>query len=155
MLEIDNNDLTLRKTLRVLIVDDEKPLIDVMTIFLTKIFNYLESNVYSAINGEDALNLVTNLYHEKKLLNIILTDIRMQKVDGIEFCTKVKDLYQELWKETVVIAITGISLKEEQKELEEKINFLGISLIYKPFEYKSFISEADRMFVAKKNNNEH
>jgi signal transduction histidine kinase/FixJ family two-component response regulator len=79
---------------KVLIVDDEEDICEVLSISLSD----LGYKVYTAGNGEEALQVF-----EKTKPSIVLTDIRMPGIDGIELLRRIKDQYPE----TEVIMITG------------------------------------------------
>ncbi|MFH1488781.1 MAG: response regulator [Pseudomonadota bacterium] len=79
---------------KILVVDDEKDICEVLDISLSDI-GY---KVYTAGNGEEALQ-VFEKYHPP----IILTDIRMPGIDGIELLQRIK----ERDRDTEVIMITG------------------------------------------------
>ena len=78
----------------VLIVDDEEDICEVLGISLSD----LGYKVYTAGNGEDAVRMV-----ERVQPSIVLTDIRMPGMDGIELLRGIKGRYPE----TEVIMITG------------------------------------------------
>lgn len=67
---------------RILIVDDEKEIRDLVDI-------YLKGEGYETLkaeNGEEALNLL-----EKEKVDLIILDIMMPKVNGIEACLKIRE----------------------------------------------------------------
>ncbi len=78
----------------ILIVDDEEDICEVLGISLSD----LGYKVYTAGNGEDALQVF-----ERVQPSIVLTDIRMPGMDGIELLGTIKKKYPE----TEVIMITG------------------------------------------------
>ena len=78
----------------ILVVDDERDICEVLDISLSDI-GY---QVYTAENGEEALSVF-----EKVNPPIVLTDIRMPGIDGIELLRRIK----EKSPETEVIMITG------------------------------------------------
>ncbi|MEN1939411.1 response regulator transcription factor [Paenibacillus sp. 102] len=68
--------------IRVLIADDEKEIRDLLK-------RYLERELYTvdiAINGEEALRLF-----EQNKYNLIILDLMMPKVDGIEVCRRLRN----------------------------------------------------------------
>ena len=79
---------------RILIVDDEEDIRVVLGISLSD----LGYEVYTAQNGEEALRVL-----RETNLPIVLTDIRMPVMDGIELLRKIKDENPEI----EVIMITG------------------------------------------------
>src|SRR4030042_4396847 len=78
----------------ILIVDDEADICEVLDISLSD----LGYKVYTAGNGEEALQVFA-----KTKPSIVLTDIRMPGIDGIELLRRIKEQYPE----TEVIMITG------------------------------------------------
>ena len=78
----------------ILIVDDETDICEVLSISLSD----LGYKVYTAGNGEEALQVF-----ERTKPSIVLTDIRMPGIDGIELLRRIKEQYPE----TEVIMITG------------------------------------------------
>ncbi|CCF12384.1 response regulator [Brevibacillus laterosporus GI-9] len=68
--------------IRVLIVDDEKEIRDLLR-------KYLERELYQvdvAVNGEEALKMF-----EKKKYNLLILDVMMPKIDGIEVCRRLRN----------------------------------------------------------------
>ena len=79
---------------KILIIDDEKSIVNILSISL-KSDGY---DVVSAYNGEEALNVF-----QKESPNIVLTDLKMPGMDGIEILKKIKELNSD----AEVIIITG------------------------------------------------
>lgn len=79
---------------RILVVDDDQGMREFMEIMLTK-EGY---SVTSADGPVKAINLC-----RKAVFDLVITDLRMPKIDGIEFLKTVKDQYPE----TMVILITA------------------------------------------------
>ncbi|PEX82235.1 response regulator transcription factor [Bacillus cereus] len=70
------------KDIRILIADDDKEIRDLLK-------RYLERELYmvdTAINGEEALHLFNQNDY-----NLVILDLMMPKVDGIEVCRKLRD----------------------------------------------------------------
>jgi YesN/AraC family two-component response regulator len=78
----------------ILVVDDEKDICEVLDISLSD----LGYKVHTAGNGEEALQIF-----EKILPSIVLTDIRMPGMDGIDLLRRIKEHHPE----AEVIMITG------------------------------------------------
>ncbi len=83
----------------ILIVDDEQSMRELLSIMLKK-EGY---DVSTANNGEHALRAV-----QSEIFDLIITDIRMPSVNGIELLKSVK----ELSPETVVIVVTAFASTE-------------------------------------------
>lgn len=106
------------KIKKILIVDDEKLLVDVLKDFL----EFKEYIVSTAFNGEEALKYLENV----EMVQLIFSDINMPIMDGISLMEKVKRKYSEV----KVVLMTGYAAK--LKNLDElKINADGF--ITKPF----------------------
>ncbi|HDR5354072.1 response regulator transcription factor [Bacillus cereus] len=70
------------KDIRILIADDDKEIRNLLKI-------YLERELYmvdTAINGEEALHLFNQNNY-----NLVILDLMMPKIDGIEVCKKLRD----------------------------------------------------------------
>jgi len=80
----------------VLIAEDEKPLRDKLMMNID--WESQGYQVYQAKDGEEALSV---LKHER--IDILVTDIQMPRVNGIELVRKAKELLPNLW----VIIISG------------------------------------------------
>ncbi|MGH4124445.1 MAG: response regulator transcription factor [Clostridium sp.] len=66
----------------ILVVDDDKEIVNLIEIYLTNEGH----NIYKAYDGEQALQVIDN-YN----INLIILDIMMPKIDGIEVCNKVRE----------------------------------------------------------------
>jgi signal transduction histidine kinase len=82
------------KNLNILLVDDEEDIREVLNIVLTD----LGYNVYMAENGQEGLSIFKKIH-----VSIVITDIKMPGMDGIELLQKIKQENQD----TEVIMITG------------------------------------------------
>jgi len=91
---------------RILVVDDEHEVCDMLKKFLTK----RGHEVYTALNGEDSLSVV-----KEERPHIVLLDIRMPKMNGIECLKHIK----EIDKEEGVIMITAVKEEEIGKQAME------------------------------------
>ncbi|UCF01260.1 MAG: response regulator [Deltaproteobacteria bacterium] len=78
----------------ILFVDDEKDICDVLSISLSD----LGYKVYTAQNGQEALRII-----QKVNPPIVLTDIRMPVMDGLELLRRIKRQFPE----TEVVMVTG------------------------------------------------
>lgn len=81
----------------VLVVDDESFIANSITALL-QCQNQWELDVYKAYSGEEALVLMRNMR-----VDILITDIRMPGMDGLELC----HLTQSLWPECIRILLTA------------------------------------------------
>jgi len=105
---------------KILVVDDEKSLREIMKIKLVK----LGYDPEFAENGKEALEILEN---EK--FPLILTDLKMPGIDGTELCMRIKERNPE----TVIYAFSGVVTEDEFDQLEE-MGFDGLLCKPVPFE---------------------
>jgi len=112
------------KTLKLLFVEDEEDLIEIITDTLNK----LNANFLTACNGEEALKIID----ENDDISVIITDINMPVMNGL-------DMIEELNKNKVDIPIIIMSAHTELDYLN-KAKELGVSdYLLKPFDFIKFI----------------
>ncbi|HOP07812.1 MAG TPA: response regulator [candidate division Zixibacteria bacterium] len=112
MSDLSNSDI------RVLVVDDE----DIVLSLVRDALEEEEFQVETASNGQTALELAQSFVPD-----LIITDIRMPKMDGIELVRKAREAQPEL----VVIFMTGYANLNSAKEAIKQGAF---EYIMKPFE---------------------
>jgi len=101
---------------KLLIVDDEQDILDFAKSFFTK----RKIECFTAANGREAITLTKN---EKP--NLILLDIRMEEMNGLDVLAKIREFDPSV----KVIMVTGV----EEKEALEKAQSLGaLAYIHKP-----------------------
>ncbi|MEA1980586.1 MAG: response regulator [candidate division Zixibacteria bacterium] len=106
------------QNINILVVDDEK-------IVVSLVSDALEDegfNLKSASNGEEALKILENYP-----LDLLITDIRMSPINGIELAQKAREKYSE----AKVIFITGYANLNSAKDA---IKYGAVDYIMKPFE---------------------
>lgn len=114
----------------ILIVDDDSDLLET----LCDIFKYLGANVYSALNGDEALIQV-----QSKKINLVLSDLQMPKMDG---ATLLKIMTEKNLK-IPFIFITGQPHFTEAQAL--KLGAQG--LIYKPYILKPMLDKIQNILI--------
>ena len=127
-----NNENTI-KAKHILLIDDE-PLVLKTISKLIKTYGYA---IDSAASGEEALEKV-----KSKNFNLIIADVRMAGLDGIETIERIREFcrnsQQPLPQEVI---ITGYM----DTQAEERASRLGITdYIYKPFMVSDFIGTVRR-----------
>ena len=111
------------KNLKILYVEDDKPLVKEMT----ELFSNFFDNIQIAYNGEEALNL-----YKKEKFDIIISDIKMPKMDGIELSKIIKE--NDTDQEIIII-----SAYNDSKKLMSLIK-IGVSdFILKPLDFPQFL----------------
>ncbi len=115
---------------RILLVEDDK--VDVMTV--KRAFRDLKlTNPLTVVgNGEEALNYLRDPDNERPC--IILLDLNMPKMNGIEFLAVVK-------QDTALMAIPVIVLTTSHEEQDKIASFNhGVAgYMLKPVDYKQFV----------------
>lgn len=124
-----------RKTIKVLVVDDEESIVNFLTMGLES-EGYL---VYSANDGETAIEM------SKKIKpDIVILDIMLPKIDGYEACEEIKKYIN-----TSVIMLTA------REDVDDKIKGLDLGAddyMIKPFSYRELVARIRARLRNKENN---
>lgn len=105
---------------KLLIVDDETDVRE----FAANFFRKRKINVFTASSGEEALGVI-----EKEEPHLVLLDIKMGGIDGIETLRRIKEKNLD----TKVIMVTG--KKPEEEGVFDKCRQLGaVDYVHKPLE---------------------
>jgi CheY-like chemotaxis protein len=121
------------KNLKVLLIEDN--LIEIMKMKRTISLLKLEHTMQEAKNGEEALEILED---KSKFPDIILLDLNMPKMSGIEFLTIIKDS-DELKHIPIIILTTS----DNQKDLLECYR-IGISgYVLKPLKYDDYVKKIE------------
>ncbi|SFZ95146.1 CheY chemotaxis protein or a CheY-like REC (receiver) domain [Flaviramulus basaltis] len=94
-------------------------------------------DIQEAKNGEEALNI---LMEKKKLPDIILLDLNMPKINGIEFLRILKN--DEILKYIPTIILTTSSNRKDVLECY-KVGIAGYVL--KPLKYEDYVSKLEKV----------
>jgi CheY-like chemotaxis protein len=121
------------KSLKILLVEDN--LIEVMKMKRTISLLKLKHTIHEAKNGEEALNFLED---RSNIPDIILLDLNMPKINGIEFLRIIKA--NEELKHIPTIILTTSS---NQKDLLE-CYITGMSgYILKPLKYEDYVKKIE------------
>ena len=82
----------------------------------------------------------------EKRFDIVITDLKMEGIDGMQFLTEVK----ERWPDTEVIVITGFATMETAKESFQKGVFDFLAKPFKLGELAEVVAKAEEKIRAKK-----
>ncbi|WP_251859459.1 response regulator transcription factor [Clostridium sp. Marseille-Q2269] len=104
-------------TYNVLVVDDEKEIVDAIEIYLRSIENM---NIIKAYDGLEALDILQN-----NEIHVILLDVMMPKLDGIRTCMKIREKNN--------IPIIMLSAKNEDTDKILGLNIGADDYLAKPF----------------------
>jgi signal transduction histidine kinase len=119
---------------RILVVDDEQVIRDLFEKFLSK-EDYIVS---TAVDGLEVLEKVRNDYY-----NMLILDLKMPKMEGMEVLDRVRDLNRDL----IIIIVTGYATLETAKEAIKKGCF---DYITKPFNIEDVSIIIKRAFDVKR-----
>jgi DNA-binding response OmpR family regulator len=120
----------------VLIVDDE----DVIRFALQKKLTRIGYNVISLEKAEDVLYLIKNGDHK---IDLIITDIKLRKMDGIELLRRIKSLDEPI----PVLIITGHGNVEDAVKA---LRFGASDFIRKPFDINEISSSVRTILRSRK-----
>ena len=115
---------------KILVVDDEPAIRELLSSFL-EIMDY---EVESASNGKDAIEII-----EKNNFSIIISDVKMPDINGIDLLKKVK----EFNKKIEVILITGFPNNEDR---EQALKLGAYAYIPKPFKLQIIANILEEIF---------
>ena len=118
---------------KVLLVDDEPHVILVLKQFLER-SGY---SVCSALNGELALAMI-----EEEQPDVIITDVQMPKMGGIELCNNILERHPELSQ--LIIIITSRTDREIRTWAEQ---FDYVELMEKPLSMRRLVIRLNEYFT--------
>lgn len=123
------------KTLNILLIEDD--MIEVMKLSRANSSLQLNHKIKQASNGEEALKL---LEQKDSLPDIILLDLNMPKINGIEFLKILKADDRLKYIPTIILTTSN-----NQRDLLEcyKIGIAGYVL--KPLKYEDYVSKIDKL----------
>jgi two-component system chemotaxis response regulator CheY len=105
-----------------LVVDDSATFRQLLCMSLSRLDGVTESDITQAVDGEDALNKVKD-----GRFDIVLTDIRMPNMDGLEFVKRVRN---DLNRKDLPIII--ISTKGSEDDIQVGMNLGANGYLSKP-----------------------
>ncbi len=122
------------KQMSVLYIEDEEMIRDSFSYMLQKNVKKL----YIAVNGEDGLEC-----YKREKVDIVISDIRMPKLDGLEMSKKIKDIDEtqhimlttafgdiDYLKKAIEIGIDGYTIKPiDRNQLFKKLNKIAKNII--------------------------
>jgi CheY-like chemotaxis protein len=125
--------MKMEKSLKVLLVEDN--LIEIMKMKRTISLLKLKHTIHEAKNGEEALNFLEN---RANIPDIILLDLNMPKINGIEFLKIIK-ANDELKHIPTIILTTS----SNQKDLLECYTTGMSGYILKPLKYEDYVKKLE------------
>lgn len=125
---------------KILIVEDEESLLNTMRLIL-KMAGY---KVETAKDGEEAFNKIMDAQEKGSLFDLILTDVLMPNLNGLELLDKLNQKKMLI----PVIAITG---NADKKMILELILKGCETYIIKPIEQDKLIARVNYVFAEQNN----
>ena len=119
---------------KILIVDDSKEIRNILSTFLKE----EGFEVYTAENGKKALDLI-----KEKIIDLIITDIRMPEMDGYQLTKKVKEERPRIGI-IIMTAYTSIYTEGDIRKIGAD------DYISKPFELVDIIEKIERVLFQMK-----
>jgi two-component system, NtrC family, response regulator PilR len=117
-----------KKSIRILIVDDEAGMCDFLAYYLAS----QGFQVATARNGEEALALLA-----KERFQVVLADIMMPTIDGLEMLRMIKGALPD----TIVIMMTAYASLDKAMKA---ITYGAADLLVKPFELPVLLATIQR-----------
>ena len=118
-----------KSDIKILVVDDDVLVLEALSMLVTS-FGY---QCFTAVNGRDALKKL-----KETAIDIVVTDVVMPEMDGLELLTHIKDNYSD----TDVIVATGYTDKCSYADV---IHAGAIDFIKKPFERDELEAKLSRV----------
>jgi len=119
----------MQETARLLIVDDER-------IALRNLEHVMKKEGYHVTSTQSGSNALKIL--EEQQFDVVLTDLRMEKVDGMQILKKTRELYPD----TEVVMITGFATLDSAVETMKHGAFYYIAKPFKLDEVRKVVAEA-------------
>jgi CheY-like chemotaxis protein len=105
---------------KILVAEDEADIRELVAFSLTNIGGF---QVVKARNGEEAVEMV-----QAEMPDLILMDVRMPRMTGVEACAKLKTI-----PETSGIPVVFLSAMGQEQEIQQGMDVGAVEYILKPF----------------------
>ena len=115
--------------INILVIDDEKDIRD----GCRRILHRIGCKVLTAASGKDGLEIL-----EQNKISIVLCDIKMPGMDGIEVLTRIREIHESV----LVIMITGFSTVETAIEAMKKGAYDFLSKPFTPDQLRIHVTRA-------------
>ncbi len=125
------------KTLKILLIEDD--IIEVMKLNRTISSLELHHKIIEANTGEEALKI---LEKKAELPDIILLDLNMPKINGIEFLNILKNDPVLKYIPTIILTTSN-----NQKDLLECYKIGVAGYVLKPLKYEDYVSKIEKILA--------
>lgn len=119
----------------ILIIDDDDPVREI----LRRLLGRVGHTVYEAADGKTALRMYAG-----NPTDLVITDIFMPEMDGIEFLIRVREAFPE----ARVIALSGGSYIGKQEVLRDATQLGAVGVLEKPFSVDECLELVRRVLEA-------
>lgn len=123
--------------LKILLIEDD--MIEVMKLNRTISSLKLDHTIIEANNGEDALKILSK---KDNLPHIILLDLNMPKVNGIEFLKILKNDTQLKYIPTIVLTTSN-----NKKDLKSCFEIGIAGYVLKPLKYDDYMAKIEKILA--------
>lgn len=123
------------KTLKILLIEDD--MIEVMKLNRAISSLQLPHKIIEANNGEVALNLLSQ---KDNIPDIILLDLNMPKINGIEFLGILKNDPTLKYVPTIILTTSS-----NQRDLLECYEIGIAGYVLKPLKYEEYVSKIEKL----------
>lgn len=125
------------KTLKILLIEDD--MIEVMKLNRTISSLKLDHIIMEANNGEEALKI---LEQKDRLPDIILLDLNMPKINGIEFLKILKGDKRLRYIPTIILTTSN-----NKKDLLECFETGIAGYVLKPLKYEDYLAKIEKVLA--------
>jgi CheY-like chemotaxis protein len=125
------------KTLNILLIEDD--MIEVMKLNRVISSLQLNHNIIEANNGEEALKL---LEQKDRLPDIILLDLNMPKISGIEFLSILNNDVNLRYIPTIILTTSN-----NRNDLLECYKIGVAGYVLKPLKYEDYVSKIEKVLA--------
>jgi CheY-like chemotaxis protein len=127
----------MRRILNILLIEDD--MIEVMKLNRATSSLQLSHKITETNNGEDALKL---LEQKDNLPDIILLDLNMPKINGIEFLKILKADERLKYIPTIILTTSN-----NQRDLLECYKIGVAGYVLKPLKYEEYVSKIEKLLA--------
>ncbi|WP_026674019.1 response regulator transcription factor [Alkalihalobacterium bogoriense] len=113
------------KTKRILVVDDEVELLDLVTSFLEK-----DYDIVTAQSGHDAIEIV-----ESQFVDVVVLDVMMELMDGFTVCEKIREISQ--------VPIVMLTARSGEEDKIKGLKLGADDYIVKPFSPRELLARIE------------
>lgn len=125
--------------LRILLVEDNPE--DATFTRLVLRYNRLDKGLVIAVDGKEAMSALTRLATEERLPNIILLDINLPDISGIELLTKIKKDMR--FSHIPIIMLTGSNIDDD---IQRSYDLGASTYLVKPISKDALLLVVQKLF---------